>query len=289
MSQPASTDMPIARVQPLTRTRAIRGQFDYRLRSDQPEVVVGSVLRVPFGRQRTLGVVVELARESELEPDRLAEPDAVLPAGVPADMVDLARWMADEYCSTLARALGLLLAPGAADGVGHRRVLVAELTDAGRDALRGGDRLNDRQRELLETLERDGQAIAVALGTPALRRLQKRGLVDIRPQAQLRRPAGIEVGLRSGAPPELTADQQRALHDVLWALEQRNGPDEGGRLLLHGVTGSGKTEIYLRAVETALALGRTAIVLVPEIALTPQALSRFRARLGDVVAVLHSG
>ena len=76
---------------------------------------------------------------------------------------------------------------------------------------------------------------------------------------------------------------------MLQALERRRGPDEGGRLLLHGVTGSGKTEVYLRAVEAALALGRTAIVLVPEIALTPQALSRFRARLGDVVAVLHSG
>ena len=147
--------------------------LDYRLRADQPEVVVGSVLRVPFGRQRTLGVVVELANDSELAPDRLAEPDAVLPAGVPADLVDLARWMADEYCSTLARALGLLLAPGATDGVGHRKVLVAELTDAGRDALRGGDRLNERQKSLLQTLQRDGQAVAATLGTTALRRLQK--------------------------------------------------------------------------------------------------------------------
>jgi primosomal protein N' (replication factor Y) len=289
MTAPASTDLAIARVQPLTRTRAIRGQFDYRLRADQPEVVVGSVLRVPFGRQRTLGVVVELARESEVEHDRLAEPDAVLPAGVPADLVELARWMADEYCSTLARALGLLLAPGASDGVGHRKVLVAELTDAGRDALRDGDGLNDRQKVLLEALERDGPTVAATLGTPALRRLQKRGLVEVRQQTQPRRPVGIDVGLRPGPPPALTDDQRHALDDVLQALELGHGPDEGGRLLLHGVTGSGKTEVYLRAVEAALARGRTAIVLVPEIALTPQALSRFRARLGDVVAVLHSG
>ena len=289
MTAPASTDLAIARVQPLTRTRAIRGQFDYRLRADQPEVVVGSVLRVPFGRQRTLGVVVELARESELDPDRLAEPYAVLPAGVPPDLVELARWLADEYCSTFARALGLLLAPGATDGVGYRKVLVAELTDTGRDALRDGDRLNDRQKSLLEALERDGPTVAATLGTPALRRLQKRGLVDVGPQTQARRPVGIDVGLRPGPPPALTDDQRNALDEVLQALEHRRGPDEGGRLLLHGVTGSGKTEVYLRAVEAALAQGRTAIVLVPEIALTPQALSRFRARLGDVVAVLHSG
>jgi primosomal protein N' (replication factor Y) (superfamily II helicase) len=289
MTAPASTDLAIARVQPLTRTRAIRGQFDYRLRPDQAEVVVGSVLRVPFGRQRTLGVVVELARESELDTDQLAEPYAVLPAGVPPDLVELARWMADEYCSTFARALGLLLAPGATDGVGHRKVLVAALTDTGRDALRDGDRLNDRQKSLLEALERDGPTVAARLGTPALRRLQKRGLVDVGPQTQVRRPVGIDVGLRPGPPPALTDDQRNALVEVLAALEHRRGPDEGGRLLLHGVTGSGKTEVYLRAVEAALAQGRTAIVLVPEIALTPQALSRFRARLGDVVAVLHSG
>jgi primosomal protein N' (replication factor Y) len=279
----------IARVQPLTRTRAIRGQFDYRLRADQPEVVVGSVLRVPFGRRRTLGVVVELAPDSELELDQLAEPDAVLPAGVPPDLVALARWMAEEYCSTLARALTLVLAPGASEGVGRREVLVAELTDAGRETLGGAARLNDRQRALLEQLERDGRAVAATLGTPALRRLQRRGLVELRLQAQGRRPAAIEVGLRPGPPPALTGEQQHALAEVLQALEQRRGPDQGGQFLLHGVTGSGKTEVYLRAVEAALAAGRGAIVLVPEIGLTPQALSRFRARLGDVVAVLHSG
>ena len=62
----------IARVEPLTRTRAIRGPFDYRLRSDQLEVEVGSLLRVPFGRRRTLGVVVDIASHSELAPERLA-------------------------------------------------------------------------------------------------------------------------------------------------------------------------------------------------------------------------
>ena len=68
----------IARVEPLTRTRAVRGPFDYRLRPEQADVEVGALLRVPFGRQKTLGVVLELATESELALDRLAEPDAVL-------------------------------------------------------------------------------------------------------------------------------------------------------------------------------------------------------------------
>jgi primosomal protein N' (replication factor Y) len=278
----------IARVEPLTRTRAIRGPFDYRLRPDQLDVEVGSLLRVPFGRQRTLAVVVEMASASELDPERLTEPDAVLPAGVPADLVRLAGWMAREYCSTPARALGLLLAPGTADGVGRKRVLVAELTDVGAAALSGDAPLNERQRALLGRLRNDGPAVAASLGTPALRRLERRGLVTLGLEARARRPAGIDVGLRSGPPPPLTDSQQNALRDVLEALGERRGPDQGGRFLLHGVTGSGKTEVYLRAVQATLAAGRGAIVLVPEIGLTPQALSRFRARFGDVVAVLHS-
>jgi primosomal protein N' (replication factor Y) len=278
----------IARVQPLTRTRAIRGPFDYRVGPDQQDVDVGSLLRVPFGRQRTLGVVVEMASRSELDPERLSEPEAVLPAGLPADLVDLAYWMAREYCSTPARALGLVLAPGAADGVAAKRVLVAQLTDAGRLALRGQAPLQERQRALLQRLADDGPAVTATLGTPALRRLEGRGLVEIAPRSQPRRPTRIEVGLPAGPPPPLTGAQQGALGDVLAAVAQRRGPDQGGRFLLHGVTGSGKTEVYLRAVQATLAAGRGAIVLVPEIGLTPQTLSRFRARFGDVVAVLHS-
>src|SRR5262249_39893092 len=87
--------------------------------------------------------------------------------------------------------------------------------------------------------------------------------------------------------PELTGDQRGALDPILRAL---GGDDEAGRkFLLHGVTGSGKTEVYLQAVQATLAAGRGAIVLVPEIALTPQTVGRFQARFGDVVAVLHSG
>ena len=278
----------IARVEPLTRTRAIRGPFDYRLREDQRDVEVGSLLRVPFGRRRTLGVVVEMADSSELAPERLTEPDAVLPSALPVDLVALARWMAREYCSTVARSLGLVLAPGAADGIAAKRVLVAELTDAGREALAGEMRLNDRQRGLLTQLAAGGPAVAASLGTPALRRLEGRGLVELALATQSRRPAGIDVGRQSASAPALTGSQQRALDEVLAALAQRRGPDDGGGLLLHGVTGSGKTEVYLRAVPATLAAGRGAIVLVPEIALTPQTLARFRARFGDVVAVLHS-
>jgi len=273
----------IARVQPLTRTRAVRGPFDYRLGSEHEAVKIGSVLRVPFAGRRPLGVVVELAERSELSPERLAEPEAVLPGSIPADLVALADWMASEYCSTPSRALSLTLAPGAAAGIRAKRVLVAELTPAGAGALAEPSGLTPAQRELLVRLQADGPTAAAGLGTERLRRLERRGLVRLDRRIRRRRPSRHAVGAASVNAPALTADQQDVLAPILAALD---GPGES--FLLHGVTGSGKTEVYLGAVGAALAAGRSAIVLVPEIALTPQILWRFQTRFGDIVAVLHS-
>ncbi len=136
----------IARVQPLTRTRAVRGTFDYLLSAEQAPIVgVGSVLRIRFGGQRTLGVVTALSETTEVDPAKLSEPDEVLESALTPELVGLAEWMAHEYCSTTARALSLMLAPGAAQGAGAKRVLVAELTDAGRDALAPRSRRRTRR------------------------------------------------------------------------------------------------------------------------------------------------
>jgi primosomal protein N' (replication factor Y) len=216
----------IARVEPMTRTRALRGPFDYLLPAElQGGVVnVGSMLVVPFGRREVLGVVVGLAESSEVAEEKLLAPLRALELGVPRDLVGLAEWIAAEYCSTSARALGLVLPPGAAR------------------------RLSGRRRR------------AVA------------------------RPRHLSVGSRSPLPPELSADQEVALAPLIAALAERRAEHR----LLHGVTGSGKTEIYLRAAAAALEQRRGAIVLVPEIALTPQIVGRFIERFGDTVAVLHS-
>ncbi len=275
----------IARVQPLTTTRAVKGPFDYRL-ADGQVVDVGALLRVPFGARTSLGVVVELAETSELAPERLAEPEAIVGAGVGSDLVELAQWMAREYCSTPARALQLMLAPGAATGTGAQLALVAELTDAGRSALAGGERLTDRQQRLLGALAERGPTVAAELDTPGLRRLEGRGLATLAKRPRPRRPVRHAVGAASATAPALTGEQAAALAEIGAALA--GGSASGDGFLLQGVTGSGKTEVYLGAVEAALRAGRTAIVLVPEIALTPQVLWRFQARFGDVVAVLHS-
>jgi primosomal protein N' (replication factor Y) len=284
----------IAKVEPLTPARALRGPFDYRLDGALAAAGVGSMLLVPFGRQRLLGVVVDVAEESELPPERLAEPLAMFEADVPQALVALGLWVAREYVSTPARGLALVLPPGTGTGAARplvpRRSLRAALTPVGEAALAGSERLGTRQRAVLEELQA-GSRGAAELGRrtggdhSTLRSLERRGHIRLENALEPpRRPRLQSVGARS-APSEPTADQGAALAAIVDRLDAGPG---AAPLLLHGVTGSGKTEVYLRAVAAALERGRSAIVLVPEIALTPQTAGRFVERFGDAVAVMHS-
>jgi primosomal protein N' (replication factor Y) (superfamily II helicase) len=289
--------MAIAKVEPLTTARALRGPFDYRLPERLASVGVGSVLLVPFGRRRVIGVVVEVAESSELPPERLAEPIEALAAGATPELVRLGLWVAREYCSTPARGLELVLPPSVGrtgPGTAPRLQTLATATEAGRAALGDGTRLGHRQRAALERLAGDCGTVGAELPAgqleadggidrQTLRRLEARGLVRLRAARSFRRPQVVAVGARSSRP-SLSADQRDALDAIVAAMDASPGRE----LLLHGVTGSGKTEVYLAATEAALRRGKGAIVLVPEIGLTPQTMSRFAARFGDRVALLHS-
>ncbi len=285
--------MAILRVEPLTTARALRGPFDYRRPAAMKGIEVGSVVRVPFGSRRLLGVVVEVAQTSELAPERLAEPIEALEAGAPPELVELGLWVGREYCSTPSRGLQLVLPPGT--GAGGRTVrskteLRAQILPAGEAALSGDERLGIKQRAVLEALragEMSNAELTAAVGSDrqTLRRLEQRELIGTR-SSRLRRAPG-QSGLAAPAQrPQLLPEQEAAVDSIVAALDGDAGAPRG--LLLHGVTGSGKTEVYLAAVEAALERGRGAIVLVPEIGLAPQAVARFRARLGDRFAVLHS-
>src|SRR5689334_2407467 len=150
----------IARVEPLTTTRALRGPFDYRLPAALADVGVGTLLAVPFAGRELLGVVVERAASSEVPDERLAEPRARVEPSIPAELVALARWIGEEYCSTFSRALQLVLPPGAGRAarprVRVREVLVAEISEAGRAALTDGARLTAGQRAVLQRLADEG-------------------------------------------------------------------------------------------------------------------------------------
>jgi len=283
----------IARVEPLTTARALRGPFDYLIPERLGEVGVGTVLEVPFGRRRVTGVVVELASKSAVPEEKLVEPVRVIGGGTTEDLVSIGRWIAREYCSTPARGLGLTLPPGTGSGGERTRFRVEKLssiTDDGRKALQGGVRLGARQRlALQQLLEGDltgRQLFARAeVDSSTLKRLEDRGLIERRQINVRRRPQVAGVGSAASSAPALTPDQFAAVSRLTAKL---GGPPPPDGVLLAGVTGSGKTEVYLALVEEVLSRGRTAIVLVPEIGLTPQAVGRFQARLGDRVAVLHS-
>ena len=285
----------IAKVEPLTPARSLRGPFDYLLAGALEAVGVGTMLMVPFGNRRLLGVVVDVAEESDLPPERLAEPLAALEANVPPELVRLGLWVAQEYVSTPARGLSLVLPPGTGTGArkptASRRSLTVTLTDAGQGALEGtAERLGPRQRAALEALARGSRRVGDlaregVTDHAGVRRLEARGLVELADTAEApRRPVIRPVGAR-GPATEPTAAQARVLKLIVDRMDRAEG---GRHLLLHGVTGSGKTEVYMRAVAAAIERGRSAIVLVPEIALTPQTAGRFVERFGDTVAILHS-
>ena len=213
----------IAKVEPLTPARSLRGPFDYRLAGALEDVGVGSMLVVPFGRRRLLGVVVDVADESELPPERLAEPIAALEADVPQSLVALGLWVAREYVSTPARGLALVLPPGTGTGAGRplrpKRSLRATITPAGEAALAEGARMGARQRAALEALAGaplGAAALARRTGCShsTLRSLERRGLLRLESAADaLRRPRLDRVGADAGTV-ALTADQARGVRAI---------------------------------------------------------------------------
>lgn len=282
--------MRIAKVEPIVTARALRGPFDYLIPDGFGEVAVGTRLRVPFAGRQLDGVVTAIAGESDLPAERLSVPLRAIEPSVPEELVELGLRVAGAYCSTPARGMALVVPPGGARGTRAKLVFEASISESGSAAIEGGERLSDAQRAVLLRLSQ-GAATPAELGVPlaSLRRLEARGLVMLVQRRLGRRPAdhGYDPGLLR---PELTGPQQEVLGAVVAAIDRDEAGSEGDReFLLHGVTGSGKTEIYLGAAERALAKGRGVLVLVPEIGLTPQAVARFSARLGDTVAVIHSG
>ena len=251
-------------------TRALRGGFDYR--TARP-LIRGAIVRVPFAGRSVRAVVVDPA-PNDPHGGELAAIDGVEAEAVPAQLLELALWLGRYYGSTDARALALVLPPR----VRPPRTTIVSTTavDAPTTA---------RRRRILDVLEGGpmplGELIAQAGTTrPTVRQLAAAGLVRLDERLDVPR-ATVQP---SDERPTPTAEQTAAVERITRALD-----GERADLLLHGVTGSGKTEVYLLACEHALAQGTSVIVLVPEIALSFQTARRFAQRFGDLVCVLHSG
>lgn len=250
----------------------------------------GMRLRLPFGRAQTVGVLLELSPQAQIERHKLKPALALLdPAPVlPAELMTLLRWVADYYHhpigETIATALPVALRQGEAAQARYRSRW--RISAAGRDVdTQALARRAKRQADLLQRLaaSRHGLGAEQLTELPrnwndAMAALVKKGWVEVEQV-----PALVFGHDQPESGPTLNAAQDRAVTEIVQGLE-RFSP-----VLLDGVTGSGKTEIYLRAVAAALAAGRQALVLVPEITLTPQLVERFRCRFNVPMAVLHSG
>lgn len=270
----------------------LRQTFDYLLPAALPLPAVGARLRVPFGRQELIGICVGHSERSDIDPARLRPVQAVLDneALLPASLLQLCRWAADYYHhglgEVLETALPVLLRQGEdLHDAGEIRWQTTRLGQL--YPLDGSLKRAPRQLAALLALREHPQGLippllkSLGIERSTLLALEKKQLVhclQIAPPAQ----ESAHAGLRE-APLPLTAEQATALAAISAAAGQFQP------FLLFGVTGSGKTEIYLQAIAQVLAAGRQALVLVPEISLTPQTVARFRARFQCDIALLHSG
>ncbi|NLF19448.1 MAG: primosomal protein N', partial [Lentisphaerae bacterium] len=268
-------------------------EFDYLVPDDlQGQVRPGSRVVVPFGSSTRTGYVVGLKERSHfprLKPIAGLASDG---AQIPANLLRLADWLAQYYCCPREHAVRAMLPAVVRGGQvrSKRRAFACLAPAAAQQKGDIADSLTPRQRRLLEVLVRQGSqpladlCQANGVSSAVAKALVAKGLVVIEDRVVARDPFAEDVVLPT-APLDLSAEQAAALEAISTSLAAR----DGAVILLQGVTGSGKTEVYLQAIQHCLDSGREAIVLVPEIALTPQTCERFRGRFGDRVSVMHSG
>ena len=254
----------------------------------QDRIQLGMRVRVPLGRQTRTGVVAGFASTPPGDAQLRAILD-LLDSGpfLTPDLLELCRWTARYYLASLADVIGTIVptrlpSPSTVPELRVRQALdpaaLATLSRKAPARAAAYRLLVDAADHTM--LVRDVEAAGIGAG--AIRGLIEAGIAEkrLRPDTEADLPPA-----RPGRPLVLTPAQESAAAAIAATL----GHDEHACFLLHGITGSGKTEVYLNAAEHALAGDRGVIILVPEIALTHQAVTRVRARFGSGVAVLHSG
>jgi primosomal protein N' (replication factor Y) len=262
--------------------------FTYEIPQDlRSKVFVGCRVEVPFGRRILSGIVVQLSSASDIARTRAVR--GIYETYLPAELLRLTEWIASYYGCSVGEAAQSVLPPVLRRS--RRRIRMTGTVSLKQT----GEVLEDpspklkrarRQLELVRRLQRAGgrAAVGTVLGewgfSPVqLRRLLEKEIVELDSSQKVSHLESIEEEVG-----RLNPDQQRAFEKIVGAISSR----EFRPVLLRGVTGSGKTELYLRATRFALSEGGGCIVLVPEIGLLPQAIVRYQRVFGDQLAVLHS-
>ncbi len=273
--------------------------FDYAV-PEGVAVALGSRVRVPVRMRTLLGTVLEVNNSSEVSGVRFVSEVLKSDAGMSPALLQLAVWMADYYCCPLETALRSVLPQviRKSEMTHQQRQMVRLVRMPDADVLATLEKRAPLQAAALRALDGEGRPVAVAdlarrtdASHAVVRALEKKGFVSVEAERVERDPSKHEQFMAAPAL-ELNAEQAVVFARVCAALEWRAADAPAPKpFLLHGVTGSGKTEIYLQAIQRVLEQGRTAIMLVPEISLTPQTVERFKSRFAATqheVAVLHS-
>jgi primosomal protein N' (replication factor Y) len=277
--------------------RAIHRELDYAVPEGlMDRVGVGSRVRVPFRDKSALATVVAITEQSEAKGIRTIEAVVGEAPILSEQLLELGRWISAYYCCAIETVMRSLLPQviRRAEIGWKKQLFVRPGRKIDNEELEKLQRRAPRQAELLEAIlrleapTRASQLLRqTSLDNQTLRALEKRGLVELREEAVARDPHADEQFIATSNL-TLNHEQMHALKEITQAVDSL---EKSRPILLHGVTGSGKTEIYLQAIRAALDRERTAIVLVPEISLTPQTVERFKGRFADMqdaVAVLHS-
>src|SRR5256886_2807393 len=277
--------------------RAIHRELDYLVPEPLAERVgVGSRVRVPFRDKSTLATVVAALDHSDAESIRPIEAVIGEAPILSEQLLELARWISAYYCCPIETVMRSLLPQviRRAEVGWKKQLFVRPARKIDNEEIEKLRKRAPHQAELLEAIAQLEGAMRAAdllrhtsLDNQTLRALVRRGLAELHEEAALRDPHADEQFIATSNL-VLNDEQSLALKGITQALDS---PENARPILLHGVTGSGKTEIYLQAIRAALERGRSAIVLVPEISLTPQTVEGFKGRFAeaqDAVAVLHS-
>ena len=267
--------------------------FNYKIPENlEDKVSKGFIVKVPFGIKNNLrdAIVIGLSEKTDIPEDRLKSIKQVCTdfSVIDDNKIELAKWMKEKYYTTLSSCLQCII-PKIVNDKLRRYAFINYKKENIEQLIKDCIKKNNQQSKVIKLLkENEGMFVyeikmLLGIAESPIKTLEKNGLI-VRNQKEVMRNAFNADDFKKSDKLKPTLEQKAAIEFLKSSLKNTKRKP----VLIHGVTGSGKTEIFLQLIEEVLKNGKQAIVLVPEISLTPQTVRRFTERFGDKVSVTHS-
>lgn len=281
-----------------SNVKTLNKTFDYNIPKEmESNISIGSRVLIPFGKSKRLeeGFVTNIKESTEYEVKDIAKIEL---QSLTTEKILLSKWMAKKYFSNISECMNLMLKPGTttknfANRAKNKTGIFVSLAlekEKVQEYILNNKIKSEKQRRILNYLIENDKIMQPELiektetSRAIIKTLEKNGIIKLQEEKVIRNPLENK-DIKQTNKLKFTEEQEEAYTKVSNAIEKH----EYKKYLLYGVTGSGKTEIYLQLIEKVIREGKSAIMLVPEISLTPQMINRFIERFGkDIIAVLHS-